>query len=53
MQQAVNLWPLLGILAIIIGFLLRLNAVLVVIIAGIITGVGAPNPAPPKKQKKG
>jgi uncharacterized membrane protein len=45
MQQAVNLWPLLGILAIIIGFLLRLNAVLVVIIAGIITGVAAHMPA--------
>ncbi|WP_213992781.1 DUF969 domain-containing protein [Sodalis sp. dw_96] len=41
MQQAVNLWPLLGILAIICGFLLRLNAVLVVIIAGVITGLTA------------
>ncbi|WP_413722309.1 DUF969 domain-containing protein [Sodalis sp. RH24] len=44
MQQAVNLWPLLGILAIIIGFLLRVNAVLVVIIAGVITGLAAHMP---------
>jgi len=44
MQQAVNLWPLLGILAIICGFLLRLNAVLVVIIAGVITGLTAHMP---------
>ncbi|QWA12581.1 DUF969 domain-containing protein [Sodalis ligni] len=44
MQQAVNLWPLMGILAIICGFLLRLNAELVVIIAGIITGLAAHMP---------
>ena len=44
MQQAVNLWPLLGILAIIIGFLLRINAVLVVIVAGVIAGLTAGMP---------
>ncbi|WP_145519323.1 DUF969 domain-containing protein [Yersinia bercovieri] len=41
MEQTVNLWPLIGIAAIVIGFLLRINAVLVVITAGIITGVAA------------
>ncbi|AKJ41730.1 DUF969 domain-containing protein [Pragia fontium] len=41
MEQVVNLWPLIGIVAIVIGFLLRFNPVLVVIIAGIITGVAA------------
>ncbi|EEO89378.1 putative membrane protein [Yersinia pestis Pestoides A] len=40
MEQTVNLWPLIGIAAIVIGFLLRINAVLVVITAGIITGSG-------------
>ncbi|QKJ86401.1 hypothetical protein PMPD1_1444 [Paramixta manurensis] len=41
MENTVNLWPLIGIGAIIIGFLLRFNPVLVVIIAGIVTGVAA------------
>ncbi|CNH42392.1 DUF969 domain-containing protein [Yersinia pekkanenii] len=41
MEQTINLWPLIGIAAIIIGFLLRINAVLVVISAGIITGLAA------------
>ncbi|KOC92937.1 DUF969 domain-containing protein [Winslowiella iniecta] len=44
METAVNLWPLIGIAAIIIGFLLRFNPVLVVIAAGIITGVAAHMP---------
>ncbi|AUX92791.1 DUF969 domain-containing protein [Mixta gaviniae] len=44
MQPLVNLWPLLGIAAIVVGFLLRFNPVLVVIIAGIITGVAAHMP---------
>ncbi|WP_145570345.1 DUF969 domain-containing protein [Yersinia bercovieri] len=44
MEQTVNLWPLIGIAAIVIGFLLRINAVLVVITAGIITGVAASMP---------
>ncbi|ATM85173.1 DUF969 domain-containing protein [Yersinia massiliensis] len=41
MEQTVNMWPLIGIAAIVIGFLLRINAVLVVISAGIITGLAA------------
>ncbi|MCT8344200.1 MULTISPECIES: DUF969 domain-containing protein [Photorhabdus] len=41
MQQIVNLWPLIGIAVIVVGFLLRFNPVLVVIVAGIITGLAA------------
>ena len=41
MEQAVNLWPLIGIAAIVVGFVLRFNPVLVVIAAGIITGLAA------------
>ncbi|OON40140.1 hypothetical protein BTJ39_09595 [Izhakiella australiensis] len=44
MNEAVNLWPLIGIAAIIIGFLCRLNPVLVVVLAGIITGLSASMP---------
>ncbi|MDU4093410.1 MAG: DUF969 domain-containing protein [Pantoea sp.] len=44
MQPLVNLWPLLGIAAIIVGFLLRFNPVLVVIMAGLITGIAAHMP---------
>ena len=41
MEQVVNLWPLIGIAAIVVGFVLRFNPVLVVIVAGIITGLAA------------
>lgn len=44
MENAVNLWPLVGIAAIIIGFLLRFNPVLVVIVSGLITGLAAHMP---------
>ena len=44
MESVVNYWPLIGIAAIIIGFLLRFNPVLVVIAAGIITGIAANMP---------
>ncbi|MBS9438009.1 DUF969 domain-containing protein [Photorhabdus noenieputensis] len=44
MQQIVNLWPLIGIVVIVVGFLLRFNPVLVVIVAGIITGLAAHMP---------
>ncbi|RAX07945.1 DUF969 domain-containing protein [Photorhabdus bodei] len=44
MQQMVNLWPLIGIAVIVVGFLLRFNPVLVVIVAGIITGLAAHMP---------
>lgn len=33
MHSAVNLWPLIGALAIIVGFVLRANPVLVVVFA--------------------
>jgi len=38
------MWPLLGIAVIVIGFILRLNPVLVVISAGIVTGIAAQMP---------
>ncbi|EXU73939.1 MULTISPECIES: DUF969 domain-containing protein [Erwinia] len=44
MNEAVNYWPLSGILVIVVGFLCRLNPVLVVVIAGIATGVSASMP---------
>lgn len=44
MDSAVNLWPLLGIAAIVVGFVLRFNPVLVVIVAGFVTGLAAMMP---------
>ncbi len=38
---AINYWPLIGILVVIVGFALRLNAALVVVIAGFVTGLVA------------
>jgi len=40
-MDAVNLWPLLGIGVVMLGFLLKFNPVLVVLVAGIITGFAA------------
>ncbi|TXQ07813.1 DUF969 domain-containing protein, partial [Escherichia coli] len=34
MQEAISLWPLIGIAVIVVGFVLRCNPVLVVIISG-------------------
>ncbi|MFD1801729.1 DUF969 domain-containing protein [Mixta tenebrionis] len=53
MQPLVNLWPLLGIAAIVIGFLLRFNPVLVVVIAGGVTGVAAHMPLADMLEKLG
>ncbi|KWR88270.1 DUF969 domain-containing protein [Cupriavidus sp. IDO] len=44
MEQAVNLWPLIGVGVIIIGFVLRFNPMLVVVLAAIATGLAAPMP---------
>ena len=44
METAVNLWPLIGVAIIIAGFVLRANPVLVVIVAGIVTGIAAAMP---------
>ncbi len=44
MHTVVNLWPLIGVAVIIAGFLLRANPVLVVIAAGIVTGLAAAMP---------
>lgn len=41
MQSVVNLWPLLGVFVIVIGFVLRFNPLLVVSFAAIVTGLAA------------
>lgn len=41
MQDTINLWPLIGIAIISLGFLLRFNPVLVVVSSGVITGLAA------------
>lgn len=41
MEHLVNLWPLLGVLVIVAGFVLRLNPMLVVAAAAVITGLTA------------
>lgn len=41
MHDTVNLWPLIGIAVISLGFLLKFNPVLVVVASGIVTGVAA------------
>lgn len=41
MQSTVNLWPLLGVAVIVVGFLLRANPVLVAVAACGVTGVAA------------
>ncbi|MGP5329985.1 DUF969 domain-containing protein [Pseudomonas helleri] len=41
MQTVVNLWPLMGVFVIVIGFVLRFNPLLVVSVAGVITGLVA------------
>jgi uncharacterized membrane protein len=44
MEQAVNLWPLVGVGVIIAGFVLRFNPMLVVALAAIATGIAASMP---------
>jgi len=44
MQTAVNMWPLLGVAVIVLGFLLRLRPVLVVVAACFTTGFAASMP---------
>ncbi|QMI04553.1 DUF969 domain-containing protein [Citrobacter sp. RHB25-C09] len=44
MGDAITLWPLMGIAVIVVGFVLRFNPVLVVIVAGIVTGLAAQMP---------
>jgi uncharacterized membrane protein len=41
MQTAVNLWPLIGVAVIIIGFVLRFNPMLIVAVAAIVTALAA------------
>lgn len=44
MQTAINLWPLLGVLVIVLGFVLRFNPMLVVALAALTTGLAASMP---------
>lgn len=41
MPADINFWPLLGVATVIAGFALRLNPVLVVVIAGLVSGIAA------------
>ena len=41
MSEAVRCWPLRGVLAVVLGFVLRLNPALVVVVAGFVTGFAA------------
>ncbi|WP_144157607.1 DUF969 domain-containing protein [Paraburkholderia sp. BCC1885] len=41
MQTAVNLWPLIGVAVIILGFVLRFNPMLIVAVAAIVTALAA------------
>ena len=41
MPESINYWPLLGVLAVVLGFLLRLNTALVVVVAGFVAGLAA------------
>lgn len=40
-DAAISYWPLLGVLAVVLGFLLRLNTALVVVAAGFVAGLAA------------
>ncbi|MBC3946868.1 DUF969 domain-containing protein [Erwinia persicina] len=53
MDAVVNLWPLAGIAAIVVGFLLRFNPVIVVVVAGLITGLTAQMPVADILEKLG
>ena len=39
MNEAVSLWPLLGVVMVVLGFALRLNPALVVVMSGLATGL--------------
>jgi uncharacterized membrane protein len=41
LTDAINYWPLIGVLAVVLGFALRLNPALVVVAAGFLTGLTA------------
>ncbi len=41
MNAAINYWPLLGVAVVVIGFVLRKNPVLVVVVAGLVSGLCA------------
>ncbi|GAB3331052.1 DUF969 domain-containing protein [Marilutibacter aestuarii] len=39
MNEALNYWPLLGVLCVVVGFVLRFNPVIVVVVAGLASGL--------------
>ena len=41
MSEALNYWPLLGVAWVVVGFVLRMNPVIVVVSAGLVSGVAA------------
>lgn len=46
MPEAINYWPLLGVAVVIVGFAMRFNPVLVVVVAGIVSALAAGISAP-------
>jgi uncharacterized membrane protein len=46
MPGAINYWPLLGVAVVVVGFTLRRNPVLVVVTAGLVSGLSAGIPLP-------
>ena len=55
MGTAVNLWPLIGVAVIIVGFILRFNPMLIVAAAAIVTGLAAhfPRRSHPHRDRHG
>ena len=41
MSEALNYWPLLGVAWVVVGFVLRMNPVMVVVSAGLVSGIAA------------
>ena len=41
MSEALNYWPLLGVAWVVVGFVLRMNPVIVVVSAGLVSGIAA------------
>ena len=46
MSEALNYWPLLGVAWVVVGFVLRMNPVIVVVSAGLVSGIAAGKTSP-------
>ncbi|MDR7134226.1 putative membrane protein [Lysobacter niastensis] len=46
MSEALNYWPLLGVAWVVVGFVLRMNPVIVVVSAGLVSGIAADKTIP-------